>query len=126
MSNYESKVHNVYFTASVLPMPELRVFGTLAYNKAKASFDEVVMPDVEERLDGALEDQDFTFYDLPYYTGLDYGLLNLQMGFEYQLTPRVTWMAEGRYGDLTDNAPYIFGDESGSLVVVSSGLKIDF
>ncbi len=126
MSNYESKVHNAYFTANFMAMPELRIFGTVAYNKAEASLDEVIMPDVEDRLDGALENQDFTFEDLPSYADLDFSMVNLQLGFEYRFTPRVTWTADGTYGDLTDNAPYIFGDESGSIVIVRSGLKIDF
>ena len=126
MSNYESKVHNAYMTANFLAMDDLRIFGTLTYNKAQASLDEVIMPDVEDRLDGELGDQDFTFLETPTYSDLDFELLNLQLGFEYKLSPEVTWTTDGAYGSVWDYAPYVFGDESGSLFVIRSGVKIDF
>ena len=126
MSDYKSKVHNVYLTASYLPMENLRVFGTVSFNKAQASLEEVVMPDVEDRLEGDLEDQDFTFEEMPTYSDLDFEYLNYQLGFEYELTPEVTWITDGSFANLWDYAPYIYGDESGSLFFVRSGFKIDF
>ena len=126
MTDYQSKVHNAYVTANFMAMDDLRIFGTIAYNKAQASLDEVAMPSVEDQLDGELGEQDFTFEEMPTYSDLDFELLNLQLGFEYKLTPTVTWTTDGLYGNFWDYAPYVFGDESGSLFVIRSGVRIDF
>ena len=126
MTDYESKVHNVYFTANFVPVEKMRVFSTVAYNLADASMDEIIMPDVDDLLGGDLEDQDFTFEETNTYSDLDFELLNLQLGFEYRFTPEVTFTADGTYGDLTDNAPYVFGDETGSLFIIRSGIRVDF
>ena len=126
MSDYVSKVHNAYLTAYFVPMPDLRIHATAAFNKAQAALDEVVMPDVEDRLEGDLEDQDFTFLETPTYSDLDFELIDLTLGFEYSFTPEVAWTADGTFGTLWDYAPYVFGDETGSVFIIRSGLKIDF
>jgi hypothetical protein len=126
MTDYKSKVHNIYLTANFAATADLRMFGTVAFNKARASLDEVLMPDVENRLEGDLEDQDFTFEEMASYSDLDFELINVHLGFEYSLTPEVLWTTEGIFGSLWDYAPYVFEDESGSLLFVRSGVKIDF
>ena len=126
MTDYESKVHNAYFSANFVPIEKLRVFGTVAYNLAEASLDEIVMPHVEDLLMGELEDQDFTFEETHTYSDLDFELLNLQLGMEYKVTPEVTFTAGGTYGDLTDNEAYVFGDETGSMFIIRSGIRVDF
>ncbi len=125
MSNFESKVHNLYITANFLAMEDLRLYGAIVYNKAQAALDEVIMPEVESLLGGDLEDQDFTFAAMPTYSDLDYELLNLQLGFEYKLSPEVTWTADGIVADLWDYAAYVFGDETGSYFVIRSGLRLE-
>ncbi|UCD63910.1 MAG: hypothetical protein JSW34_00350 [Candidatus Zixiibacteriota bacterium] len=124
MSDYESKAHNVYITASYVPAADLRLSATVAYNKAEASLQEVAMPGVEDRLEGELEDQDFTFEQMPLYSDLDFELINFTLGFEYVLSPQVTWTADGTFGTLWDYAPYVYDDETGAVFVVRSGLRI--
>lgn len=74
--------------------------GIVAYNQAPVSLEEVIMPDV------------------------DY--LNFRPGFEYNLKPEVRWMTEGAYANLWDYAPYVFGDETGSILLTGSELTIEF
>lgn len=126
MSDYKSKVHNAYFTANFVPMDDLRIFGSLAFNRAQASFDDIVMPHVEDRLDGDLEHQDFTFEETPTYSDLDFELINGQLGITYQLNPEVSWTTAGIYGNFWDYAPYVYGDESGSVFAIRSGFKVNF
>jgi hypothetical protein len=126
MSDYKSKTHNVYLTANYAATEDLMIFGSMAFNKAQGSLDDVIMPDVEDRLDGDLEDQDFTFEEMPAYSEIDFELINWKLGFEYSFTPEITWTADGIYGSLWDYAPYVFGDESGSLFMVRSGIRIEF
>ena len=84
------------------------------------------MPDIEDRLNGDLEDQDFNFENAPTYSDLDYELLKFSVGFQYKLTPMVTLTADGDFADLTDNEGYIYGIESGSYFMIRSGVKLDF
>ncbi len=126
MADYENKVHNIYFTTNFLPTEKLRIFATLAYNKAEGSLEEVIMPDIEAQLNGDLEDQDFTFEEMHTYSDLDYKYLNLNIGLSYALTPTVSWTADGDFIDLTDNTGYVYGNESGSYFLIRTGFKIDF
>jgi len=132
MTDYKSKVHNVYLSASVMPTEKLRLFGTVNFNKAESKLDQVIMPDITERLynetDGVydLQHQVFTFDAMDTHSDLNYSLLQLWLGAEYALTPTVRLTADGSYADLTDDAPYVYGDESGSILEVRTGIKIDF
>lgn len=131
MTDYKSKVHNIYFTANFMATNRLRVFGSVIYNKSEATLDEVVMPDVEDRLidsegNPSLENALLTYPNMDEYSDLDYGLLNLSLGFEYRILPHVVFSADGAYADLTDDGLYVFGDESGSYFFVRTGLRVDF
>ena len=125
ISDYTSKAHNIYMAASYVPKEDLRVYTNIVFSRSKASLDEVVMPDVEDRLDGDLEEQDFTFEEMPTYSEQDFELLTGQLGFEYNLSPEVVWTAEGMYGNLWGYAPYVFGDESGSIFMIRTGFRLD-
>ena len=132
MSDYESKVHNIYFTANYMPMEKLRVFGSLIYNMAEASLDEVVMaiPPASQTEDSegdeGLENANYDFSLMHDYSNLDYTMLNFNVGFEYRLTSRMTFTTDGTYIDLTDDEGYVYGDETGSFFMIRSGFKIDF
>jgi hypothetical protein len=59
------------------------------------------------------------------YSDLDYSLIRLSLGFEYRLSPSVVLTADGDYADLSDNAAYVYGDESGSIFMIRSGIRFD-
>ena len=47
-------------------------------------------------------------------------------GISYMFRPNLRWTADVSYYDLTDDAGgYIYGDESGSYVMLRTGVKID-
>jgi hypothetical protein len=126
MTDYISEVHNVYVNASYLPIPKLRAFTTVVFNKATGAMDPVDMPDVSSRLDGELEHMDYNFDEMHTYSDLDYNLYRVSLGFEYRLSP--IWMVtvDGDYAKLEDNAGYIYGVESGSYFIVRSGARLTF
>lgn len=137
MADYKSKVHNVYFSASIMPTEKLRMFGTVNFNKAESALDQVIMPDVQDRLYNDniggvgvggydLTHQHFTFDEMDQYSDLNYQLLQFWLGAEYALTSMVKLTVDGSYADLTDDAPYVYGDESGSIFDVRAGVKVDF
>lgn len=126
MTDYTSKSHYFYLTTGFSPNAKIRTFGTLSFTKSEASLDEVVMPNVEDLLNGDLTHQDFTFPKMQTYSDLNYGIIRISLGVSVRLSPRITWTATGDYADLSDDAAYVYGDESGSLSVIKTGLKIDF
>jgi predicted porin len=126
MADYETKATNIYLSVTGTPTERLRMTSTLVYNMSTGEYDPVVMPDVTDRLNGELADQDFTFEHMHEYSNLDYSMMQFSLGFEYLLAKGLTFTVDGDYAELTDDAGYVYGDESGSLFMVRSGLRLDF
>ncbi|MCD6250263.1 MAG: hypothetical protein J7J98_08045 [candidate division Zixibacteria bacterium] len=126
MADYETKAQNVYLSISGSPTAKLRLSSTLMYNKSTGEYDQVNMPDPSIEVSSTLVDQDFTFDDMHEYSNLDYSMIQVSLGLSYKLADGVTFTADGEYADLTDDAGYVYGIESGSLFMVRSGMKFDF
>ena len=136
MSDYKSNAHNLYFSSSYNYSEKLTVFGTFALSKTKAELDQVIMPNVYGTTDGYLEHlyevhgADTTsaniFGEMHEYSNLDYQLIGVSLGFEYRFLDNTTWTVDGQFYDLTDNEGWVYGDESGSMFMIRSGIKIDF
>jgi len=126
MSDYKSNSHNIYFASNLIATDRLS-FSLLAnYNKSDAELDQVLMPDITDRLMGELTHQDFTFDEMHTYSNLDYELFTGSLGAEYMLSEGVTVTANLDYADLADNAGYVYGIESGSYFVIRGGFRFDF
>ena len=131
MVDYKTEAHNIYLTTHIMPMPKLRILGTVNMNMATAALDEVVMPDVSDRvvtLDGGtdLTHSDLGFEDMHDYSNLDYTLMRFALGLEYSLTSTTTFTVDGEYADLTDDEGYVYGVESGSYYVIRTGFRVNF
>ena len=121
MVDYTTNTSNLFMTTSFIPTYKLRLTGTLAYNKSTTELDKVVMPDISERLDGALEHQDYSFDEMHEYSGLDYELWTISIGAQFDVSPRVQITADAEYANLTDALGYVYGNESGSLFFLRTG-----
>ena len=131
MTDYESQSHTAYVSATVTPDKSLRITGALSLSKSTGALEQVIMPDIAERLlkENGLPDlthQDFTFPEMHTYSDLDYKLLRLSLGAEYQIAPRVTVTADGDYAELTDDTGYVYGNETGSYFFVRTGIRFQF
>ncbi|HDL01031.1 MAG TPA: hypothetical protein ENH23_02225 [candidate division Zixibacteria bacterium] len=130
MTDYESKVHNLFASMSYAASAKLNLFGTVTWNKAESALDKVQMPDlaaISAQTGGDLVDNmDYDFTNLNSYSDLDYTLLKLNGGLSYKVSPTVTFTLDGEYADLTDDQGYVFGNESGSFYMVRSGFKVQF
>lgn len=126
MTDYTADAHTVFLSANFIPTQKSRIFSQISFATSTAAMDALNMPDVSARLAGDLSHQEFTFHDVETYSDLDYSLIRLNLGFEYRLAPSVVWTADGDYAHLTDDAAYVFGDESGSFFLIRSGLQFDF
>jgi hypothetical protein len=127
MNDYNSQSHNVYLNLSYVPTGKLHLYGLLNYNLTSGELDQVEMPDVSARLEGDLTHQDFTFPEIHTYSDLDYQWLRATFGLEFEIAPRTVWTAEVDYLDLTDDSGgWVYGDESGSQLLLRSGVRFDF
>lgn len=126
MADHVTDVHNIYASASYLPMDELTVYGTAVFNLATASLDPVEMPEVEAQADGHLPHMDYNFEHMHLYSDLDYTIIRLSLGVEYKLSPTWRFTFEGDYAKLEDNAGYVYGVESGSYFIGRAGARFTF
>ena len=89
------------------------------------------MPDVTDRLiDGqglpALTHQDFTFDEMHEYSDLDYKMIRFGGGIEYKVLSDLTFTAQAEYADLTDETGWVYGNETGSWLLLRSGIRFEF
>ena len=126
MSDYKTNSHNIYLTGSFVPTDRLSMAGIIGFNKSKAELETVIMPDITDRLDGALANLDFSFDRMHEYSNLDYEMLTLAVNGEYRLSPQVLLTVETEYADLSDNTGYVYGVETGSLVFIRTGVRFSF
>lgn len=126
MTDYTSNASNIYFMATFMPNQKWNITGSVNFNKSTAKLDEVVFPDLEDRLDGDLHRQDFTFEAMDSYSELDYAVINLGLGLKYLISPRVTLEANIDYAELEDKTGYVYGLESGSSLLIRSGVSMSF
>jgi len=126
MADYETISQNLYLTTSYIYSPKLKFHGMVGYNRSTAEMDRVFFPDVSTQTEGDLAHSDFTFENMHDYSNLDYELMNLSLGFEYMISKDVVWTAEGEYADLKDNEGYVYDIESGSMLMIRSGIRFAF
>ena len=126
MADYTTDAQTLYTSITGTPIDKLRLTANVMYNMATAEYDPVIMPDVSDRLDGNLTHQDFTFDEMHEYSNLDYNLLQLTGEVGYLISPDVTFTVGVDYADLSDDTGWVYGDESGSIVIVRSGFRVDF
>ena len=126
MADYTSESSNFYFNASVRPTNKLTLTGSVLYNLSKAEQDEVIMPEVTAEVEADLDDQNFTFENMHTYSDLEYKYLQLGLGFEYMFQKGLTFTTDFNYVDLKDEKGWVFGDQSGSLIMIHSGVSVQF
>lgn len=132
MADYRSNTFNLYLTASYKPTQAISLTGSMDYNISRGELDQVIMPDVTDRLwndekgETDLQHQDFTFDQMHELANLDYQMLNLHLGISYLIRTNLYLTLDGEYVNFKDKEGYVFGDESGSLLMVRTGIKYSF
>lgn len=125
-ADWTNQAHNIYVTTSYVPREELRLFGTITYNRSKGELDQVIMPDLTEQLDGGLHHMDYDFSQIHNYSDIDFALWRLTLGFDYRFSAMWKGTLDVNYADLTDKQAYVYGDESGSYYVVRAAARMSF
>ena len=136
MADYETKASTVYLNINGHPTPKLMLNAIFSYNMSTGEYETINMPDGSLRTfdsDGGahLTHADYDFTGVHTYSNLDYAIMRVGGGVEYQVLPKVALLADVDYADLTDDSGAdgifgVYGDESGSLFFVRTGVRIDF
>ena len=124
MQDYETTTHSAFVNVHFAPTSQLSIAGTFSYVMTEAALNQVVMPHVTGLAHTQLEDMDFTFDQMHEYSNLEFTYLLANIGLEYALKPNVTLTLGADYADLTDDQPYVYGDQSGSMFMVRGGVRL--
>ncbi len=131
MTDYKTNAHNLYLTGSFQVSPKVRLYSNINYNMSDAQYDQIDMPDVEDRLvnstgDHELHHQDFTFEDMDEYSDLKFQTISLNTGMEYRVSPKVKISLDGDFVSLNDDAGYVYGIETGKFLMIRAGVGYGF
>jgi hypothetical protein len=88
--------------------------------------DPVELPDLTDQLEGELEHMDYDLSEINQYSKVDFGLLRLTVGMDYRFTSLWKGTFDVTYADLSDDAPYVYGNESGSYWVARAAARMNF
>jgi len=91
--------------------------------KSTAEFDPVMMPDVSDEILESIEAADYDFSGIHEYSKLDYQQFDVTLSGSYQINAAWRFDAGVSYYDLTDDAGYVYGNESGSFFIVRAGVQ---
>lgn len=122
-ADYISKVHSVYATLAFMPINRFSLTLTGTLSTSEASFETVMMPEPPEE---ALEHLDYTFEDMHTYSELEYLIYQINAGMSYTFYNGLEWTLDAIYYQVDDDEGYVYGDETGSIFIIRSGVQISF
>ena len=125
MSEYTTKYNVVFFNATLDASEKFKFYMDGTYTMSEGSFTSFGV------LDSTIPEDDVTNHDLDYsmvneYSDLDYSLLELIYGVSFQVDTNARLYSSVTYMDLTDDQPYVYGDQDGSATYYSTGMTVGF
>lgn len=95
-----------------------------SYIDSKGSMEVVSLPDVPQEVIDNIAAADYDFSSIDSYSDLVYVLYDVWIGAEYALSAKTSLTADVVYYDLTDDTGYVYGNESGSMYMFRTGVRI--
>lgn len=124
MSDYTTKFNVLYFNATLDASEKFKFYMDSTYTKSEGSFTSfgVLAPSPE----GGVGNQDLDYTETNAYSDLDFSLLELIYGVSFQVDTNARLYSSVTYMDLTDDQPYVYGDQDGSVTFYSAGMTVGF
>lgn len=126
-TDYTTDVTMVNGALTIMPTDNLFVTIGGNYSKSEADFDPVIMPQLSAELqleiDMEIGGANYDYSQIHTYSDLSYKRLDGSLKVDYKISDRFNWSAEVIYIKLTDDSGYVYGDETGSIYIVRSGLE---
>ena len=106
-------------------MPSMKLALTLNANYSinDAEFDPVIMPEAPAEVEENIEAANYDFSMVHTYSDMSYKLLNMSLKIDYLFSKSIRWNAEAVYLKFNDDTGYIYGDETGSLYFIRTGIE---
>ncbi len=122
MSDYTSEFNVVFFNAILNASEKFNFYMDGAYTKSEGSFTSFGVLEADE----TVPNQDLDYSMVNEYSDLDFALFELTYGVSFQVDTDARLYTSVTYMDLTDNQPYVYGDQDGSITYYSAGMTVGF
>lgn len=120
--NYETAVTTIHGGAEIGPVAGWGLGVQAAWTKAEGSFASinVALPDE------ILADEDYDFSNINTYSDLDYSTLEVHATGTRQIHEDTSFTVGVGVIDFNDEASWVYGDLSGSIVYTRAGIETSF
>ena len=126
-TQYTTDVKIINGSFMIVPANKLVVTISGNYSINEADFDPVVMPELSDSLQQVIDQEiaanNYDYSQMHAYSDLSYKRLDGSFKLNYKFSHRLDWSAEVIYLKFTDDNGYVYGNETGSLYIVRSGLE---
>lgn len=112
----------LFVTASLNPSEKFSFFLDGTWTHSEGAFDSWGVLEAEEQV--VNQDLDYTATNT--YSDLDFTLLELTYGMTFLVDHRTKLYTAVTDMDLTDDQPYVYGDQDGDVTVYSAGMTVGF
>lgn len=112
----------LFFTASLNPSEKFSFFMDGSWTHSEGAMDSWGVLEAEEQI----VNQDLDYSATNTYSDLDYSLLELTYGMTFLVDSRTKLYTAVTYMELTDDQPYVYGDQDGDVTVYSAGMTMGF
>jgi hypothetical protein len=122
MSEYTSKYNVMFFNATLNASEKFKFYLDGTYTRSEGSFTSFG----ELEADDQVANQDLDFSETDEYSDLDFTLLELIYGVSFQVDTNARLYSSVTYMELTDDQPYVYGDQDGKVTFYSAGMTVGF
>ena len=124
MSDYTTQFNVLYFNATLDATDEFKFYMDGTYTKSEGSFTSFGVLDSSP--EGGVGNEDLDYSATNEYSDLDFALLELTYGVSFRVDDDARLYTSVTYMDLTDDQPYVYGDQDGSVTYYSAGMTVGF
>ena len=125
-TEYTTDVKMINGGVSLIPTAKLAITVSGNYSINDAEFDPVIMPEVSAEVEDNLHTEGYDYSMINTYSDMSYKHMDLSFNVNYMISPKIKWNADVTYLDFKDETGYVYGDETGSLMIVRTGLEYGF
>lgn len=119
---YETNTAAIFVTGDFYPDDKWELSFHGSYTATEGSFEAIDVSLPEEMLDIG----DYDYSETHTYSDLDFNQLELSLKGERRISSKTSLYLGIAYYDFADEAPYAYGDQSGSVLYTHSGLRVLF
>ncbi len=114
----------LYFNATLDASEKFKFYMDGTYTKSEGSFTSFGV--LDDSPVGGVGNQDLDYTETNEYSDLDFTLLELVYGVSFKVDTNARLYSSVTFMDLTDDQPYVYGDQDGSVTFYSAGMTVGF